>query len=135
MDIGELLDFTVKNKASDLHLSAGQPPLFRMNGDLCPFNYPILTHEDIACMIDSTMNDLQRKNYKEQLETDYSFERTDVARFRINAFMQQRGAAAVCRVIPAVILSMDALELPPVFKQVAAFPHGLVLITGPSRFC
>lgn len=84
MDIDTLLDFTVTSKASDLHLSAGLAPLFRIDGELCSFNYPVLAHQDVAEMIDSIMNDRQRTHYKEQLETDFSFERKQLARFRVN---------------------------------------------------
>jgi twitching motility protein PilT len=132
MDIAELLEFTVKNKASDLHLSAGLPPLFRIDGELTPSNYPLLTHEDVFKLLDSVMNDLQRKHYKEQLETDFSFEQKPLARVRVNAFMQDRGAAAVFRVIPAKIPSMKELELPKVLKQIASLSQGLVLVTGPT---
>ena len=132
MDIGELLDFAVKNKASDLHLSSGLPPIFRVDGELCRFEFPVLEHKDIAQMIDSVMNDKQRSDYKDNLETDFSFERSALARFRINAYMQERGAAAVFRVIPTDILSMEALNLPPVFTDIASLPQGLVLVTGPT---
>lgn len=132
MDIAELLEFAVKNKASDLHLSSGLPPIFRVDGELSRFDYPVLEPDDIAKMIDSVMNDQQRRDYKENLETDFSFEHSALARFRINAFMQERGPAAVFRVIPAKVLSMDELHLPPVFKEISSFSQGLVLVTGPT---
>lgn len=132
MDIGELLDFAVTNKASDLHLSSGLPPIFRVDGELSRFDFPVLEHEDIAKMIASVMNDKQRLDYKENMETDFSFERSASARFRINAYMQERGAAAVFRVIPVDILSMETLNLPPVIKQIASLSQGLVLVTGPT---
>jgi len=75
---------------------------------------------------------MQRKEYKDKLEADFSFQRSGVARFRVNVYTQDRGAAAVFRVIPANVLSMDELHLPPVFRQIASFPHGLVLVTGPT---
>lgn len=131
MNIAELLTFTVQKKASDLHLSAGLPPLFRIDGELLSFNDQPLTHQNINLMIDSIMNDLQRRNYKERLETDFSFEH-ELARFRINVFMQEKGTAAVFRVIPTKILSMEALGLPAVFKKIADFHQGLVLVTGPT---
>lgn len=132
MDIADLLSFAVKNKASDLHLSSGLPPIFRVNGELCLFDYPIIGPNDIVKMIDSVMNDKQRRDYKENLETDFSFEHSALARFRINAYMQERGPAAVFRVIPAKVLSMDELHLPPIFKEISSFPQGLVLVTGPT---
>ncbi len=132
MDIAALLDFAVKNKASDLHLSAGLQPMYRVDGDLHPFDYPVLSHEAVASMLDSVMNDLQRLQYKTHLETDFSFQSNASARFRVNVFTQERGAAAVFRVIPTEVLSMEALHLPSVFQQVASFPQGLVLVTGPT---
>lgn len=132
MDINELLDFAVKNKASDLHLSSGLSPIFRVDGELCQFKFPVLQHKEIAQMIDSVMNNKQRRDYKNNLETDFSFERSLLARFRINAYMQERGAAAVFRVIPTEILSIDGLNLPSVFTEIAALPQGLVLVTGPT---
>lgn len=132
MDINNLLNFAVENNASDLHLSAGLPPLFRIDGDLRQFDQPILEHKKVAGMIDSVMNDMQRSNYKQFLETDFSFERGVSLRFRVNAYTQERGAAAVFRVIPGRVLSMQDLHLPPVFKTIACFSQGLVLVTGPS---
>lgn len=132
MDIAELLDFAVKNKASDLHLSSGLPPIFRLDGELCRFDFPVLEHNDIAIMIDSIMNHQQRGDYKEKLETDFSFECSALGRFRVNAYMQERGAAVVFRVIPTDILSMAALNLPPVFTEIASLSQGLVLVTGPT---
>ncbi len=132
MDIAELLGFTVKNKSSDLHLSAGMPPLIRVDGDLRKINIPALEHKDVIKIIYDIMNDKQRKEYEEHLETDFSFEITNLSRFRVNAYTQARGAGAVFRTIPSKILSMDDLGLPPVFAEMASFPKGLVLVTGPT---
>jgi twitching motility protein PilT len=131
VEIEELLNFAVNHKASDLHLSAGLPPLFRVDGELQSFQHPTLEHNDIAAMLESIMNDMQRKEYKERLETDFSFENA-LARFRVNAFTQEHGAAAVFRIIPAQVLTMEDLSLPPVCKDIASFPQGLVLVTGPT---
>lgn len=132
MDIAELLAFSVKSKASDLHLSAGLPPLIRVDGDLRKINLPELSHKDVIKIIYDIMNDKQRKEYEEFLETDFSFEINNLARFRVNAFNQSRGAAAVFRTIPSTILSMEDLMLPPIFKELSSFPRGLVLVTGPT---
>ena len=132
MDIVELLDFAVKNNASDLHLSSGLPPIFRIDGALCRFDGPVLERNDIAKMIDSVMSDHQRLDYKKNLETDFSFEHAAQARFRVNAYMQERGPGAVFRVIPAKVFSMDELHLPAVFKEISSFSQGLVLVTGPT---
>lgn len=132
MDITELLGFTVKNNSSDLHLSAGLPPMIRVDGDLRKINVPALEHKEVLKIVYDIMNDRQRKEYEENLEVDFSFEIADLARFRVNAFNQSRGAAAVFRNIPSKILSMDDLKLPPVFVEMANYPKGLVLVTGPT---
>ncbi|HAU1296392.1 TPA: type IV pilus twitching motility protein PilT [Legionella pneumophila] len=132
MDIAELLAFSVKNKSSDLHISAGMPPMIRVDGDLRKINLPPLEHKDVIKIIYDIMNDRQRKEYEEFFETDFSFEITNLARFRVNAFNQSRGAAAVFRTIPSEILSMEDLGLPPIFKEMANFSRGLVLVTGPT---
>ncbi|MGL6028515.1 MAG: type IV pilus twitching motility protein PilT [Legionella sp.] len=132
MDITELLAFSVKNKSSDLHISAGLPPLIRVDGDLRRINLPALDHKEVVKIIYDIMNDRQKKEYEEFLETDFSFEIPNLARFRVNAFNQARGAAAVFRTIPSLILSMDDLHLPPIFKEMANFNRGLVLVTGPT---
>lgn len=132
MDITELLGFTVKNNSSDLHVSAGLPPMIRVDGDLRKINVPALEHKDVIKIIYDIMNDKQRKEYEENLESDFSFEIPNLARFRVNAFNQSRGAAAVFRTIPSKILSLEDLKLPPVFVNMCEFPKGLVLVTGPT---
>lgn len=132
MDIAELLAFSVKNKSSDLHISAGLPPMIRVDGDLRKINLPSLEHKDVIKIVYDIMNDRQRKEFEEFLETDFSFEIANLARFRVNAFNQARGAAAVFRTIPSTILSMSDLNLPPIFKEMASFSRGLVLVTGPT---
>lgn len=132
MDIAELLNFTVKNKSSDLHLSAGLPPMIRVDGDLRKINVPPLEHKDVIKIIYDIMNDKQRKEYEENLELDFSFEMSNISRFRVNAFNQSRGAAAVFRTIPSKVLTIDDLNLPPIFVEMASLPKGLVLVTGPT---
>lgn len=132
MDIAELLTFTVKNKSSDLHLSAGLPPMIRVDGDLRKLNVPPLEHKEVIKIVYDIMNDKQRKEYEEHLEIDFSFEMANIARFRVNAFNQSRGAAAVFRTIPSKILTIDDLNLPPIFTEMASLPKGLVLVTGPT---
>lgn len=132
MDIAELLAFSVKNKSSDLHISAGLPPMIRVDGDLRKINLPALEHKEVIKIIYDVMNDRQRKEFEEHLETDFSFEITNLARFRVNVFHQLRGAAAVFRTIPSEILSMSDLGLPSIFEEMASYPKGLVLITGPT---
>ena len=132
MDITELLAFGVKNKASDLHLSAGLPPMIRVHGDVRRINLPPMEHKDVHGMVYDIMSDAQRKMYEEVLECDFSFEIPNLARFRVNAFNQQRGAGAVFRTIPSKILSLEDLNCPKIFKDISEYPRGIVLVTGPT---
>jgi twitching motility protein PilT len=132
MDITELLAFSVKNKASDLHLSAGLPPMIRVHGDVRRINLPAMEHKDVHGMVYDIMNDGQRKVYEETLECDFSFEIPNLARFRVNAFNQQRGASAVFRTIPSKVLTLEELNCPKIFKEISEYPRGIVLVTGPT---
>jgi len=132
MDIAELLAFSVKNKASDLHLSAGMPPVIRVDGDIRRINVPALDHKAVHSLVYDIMSDKQRKDYEEFFETDFSFEIPGLARFRVNAFRQNRGAGAVFRTIPTEILTLEDLNCPPIFKEIINVPRGLVLVTGPT---
>jgi len=132
MDITELLAFSAKQGASDLHLSAGLPPMIRVDGDVRRINLPPLEHREVHSLIYEIMNDKQRKDYEEFLETDFSFEVPGVARFRVNAFNQNRGAGAVFRTIPSKVLTMEDLGMGQVFKTVSMLPRGLILVTGPT---
>ncbi|PKM43669.1 MAG: twitching motility protein PilT [Gammaproteobacteria bacterium HGW-Gammaproteobacteria-1] len=132
MDITELLAFGVKNGASDLHLSSGLPPMIRVDGDVRRINVPALEHKTVHGMVYDIMNDKQRKDFEEFLETDFSFEIKGLARFRVNAFNQNRGAGAVFRTIPSKILSLEELNCPPTFKEISDNPRGIVLVTGPT---
>ena len=132
MDITQLLAFAVKSKASDLHISAGEPPIIRVDGDMRRVNMPAMEHKEVHSMVYDIMNDKQRKAYEEKWETDFSFEIPGVARFRVNAFNQNRGAAAVFRTIPSKILTLEDLDAPAIFKKISEKPRGLVLVTGPT---
>ena len=132
MDITELLAFGVKNKASDLHLSSGLPPMIRVHGDVRRINLPAMEHKDVHGMVYDIMNDSQRKIYEETLECDFSFEIPNLARFRVNAFNQHRGAGAVFRTIPSKVLTLEELNAPKIFKDIAEYPRGIVLVTGPT---
>ncbi len=132
MDIAELLAFAVKNKASDLHLSAGLPPMIRVHGDVRRINLPPLEHKDVHAMIYDIMNDSQRKHYEEHLECDFSFAIPGLARFRVNAFVQNRGAGGVFRTIPSKVLSLEELNAPKIFQDIASQSRGIVLVTGPT---
>ena len=132
MDISELLAFSVSNKASDLHLSSGLPPMIRVNGDVRRLNVLPLEHKEVHSMIYDIMNDSQRKAYEEALECDFSFEIPGLARFRVNAYNQERGASAVLRTIPSKVLTLEDLNAPRIFGELAMRPRGLVLVTGPT---
>ncbi|MEQ8858312.1 MAG: type IV pilus twitching motility protein PilT [Pseudomonadales bacterium] len=132
MDITELLAFSAKQGASDLHLSAGLPPMIRVDGDVRRINLPPLEHQEVHALIYEIMNDKQRKDFEEFLETDFSFEVPGVARFRVNAFNQNRGAGAVFRTIPSKVLTMEDLGMGQTFKDISMTPRGLVLVTGPT---
>ncbi len=132
IDITELLKFGVQSGASDLHLSAGLPPMMRVHGDVKQLNFPPLEHKDVHAMVYDIMNDHQRKFYESELECDFSYEIPNVSRFRVNAFNQSRGAAAVFRTIPTEILTLEQLQCPSIFAEIANKPRGIVLVTGPT---
>ncbi len=132
MDISDLLAFSVKNKASDLHLSAGLPPMIRVHGDIRKINVPAMDHSEVHDMVYDIMNDGQRKVYEETLECDFSFEIPNLARFRVNAFNHNRGSGAVFRTIPSKILTLEQLNCPAIFKDIADTPRGICLVTGPT---
>jgi twitching motility protein PilT len=132
MDITELLAFSEKQGASDLHLSAGLPPMIRVDGDVRRINLPPMDHKEVHALIYDIMNDKQRKNFEESWETDFSFEIPGVARFRVNAFNQNRGVAAVFRTIPSEVLNMEQLGMGQVFRDISHNPRGLILVTGPT---
>ena len=132
MQITDLLAFSVKNKASDLHISTGLPPMIRVHGDVRRINLPAANQEQVFDMITDVMNDNQRKIFQQNLETDFSFELPNIARFRVNAFMSNRGPAAVFRTIPSTVLTLEQLNAPKVFEKISDTPRGLVLVTGPT---
>ena len=132
MDISELLAFAFKQNASDLHLSAGLPPLIRVDGDIKRINVDPLDDRTVHDMIYDIMSDKQQKDYEEFLEVDFSFDLPNVARFRVNAFNQQRGPGAVFRTIPSKVLTLEQLNAPEIFKKICDQPRGIVLVTGPT---
>lgn len=132
MDIAQLLAFGVKQGASDLHLSAGLPPMIRVDGDIRRINVPEMDHKQVHDMLYDIMSDKQRKDYEEFLETDFSFEIPGLARFRVNAFNHNRGAGGVFRTIPSKILTLEDLNAPSIFKEISEYPRGIVLVTGPT---
>lgn len=132
MDISELLIFAVENKGSDLHMSAGEPPVVRIHGEMRKIEVPALDKDEVHNMIYEILNDNQRKSYEEHLELDFSFSLGDYGRFRVNVFKQARGDAAVFRTIPTKIPTFEELNLPKVFMDLSRLEKGLVLVTGPT---
>ncbi len=132
MKLDDLLRFTFKQKASDLHLSAGLPPMIRVDGDVKRLNVPDLTSEGLRKMIYQIMNDDQVKNFEESLEADFSTEIKGISRFRVNVFNQNRGIGVVFRTIPSKVLTLEELQAPEKFKDIIDVPRGLVLVTGPT---
>jgi twitching motility protein PilT len=132
MDITELLTFAVKSNASDLHLSAGMPPIIRVDGDIRKIDAPMLGHKEVHDLLYDVMSEKQKKIYEEFLETDFSFELANVSRFRVNVYHQNRGSAAVFRVIPSTVHTLESLGAPDIFKDIAGSPRGIVLVTGPT---
>ena len=132
MDIAELLAYSVENKASDLHLSSGLPPMIRVDGDVRRLNVPPLENKQLVELLYSTMNDHQRRDYEAELEVDFSYEVPGMARFRVNCFHKDGGVAAVFRTIPITILTLDDLGAPPSFRDIINVPRGMVLVTGPT---
>lgn len=132
VDLARLLEVAVTRNASDLHLSAGVAPMIRVDGEIERIDMPRLTHEDVHSMVDGIMNDKPRRDLESALQTDFSFEIPELARFRVNAFRQNRGSAAVFRTIPTEIPTLDGLGAPPVFREIATHARGLVLVTGPT---
>ena len=132
MDIAELLAFSVKNKASDLHLSAGLPPMIRVDGDLRRLNVPAMDNQQLTELLYSTMNDHQRRDFEANLELDFSYEVPRLARFRVNCFHHDRGVGGAFRTIPTTVLTLEDIGAPPSFKDIIDVPRGLVLVTGPT---
>lgn len=132
MDITQLLRFAVEEDASDVHISSGEPPIMRIHGDMKKLEFDTLNDEVVHRMIYDIMTDNQRKDFEEMRELDFSFELGDIGRFRVNAFVQRRGKAAVFRTIPTKILSLDQLGLPPIMRKLCEEEKGLVLVTGPT---
>jgi len=132
MDISELLAFTVKSNASDLHVSSAEPPFLRINGDMTRIKMPPLEAKEIQKMVYDIMTDNQRKRFEEHLELDFSFSLGDIARFRVNAFWQNRGMSAAFRIIPKDVFTLEQLNCPGIFKDIAMTRRGICLVTGPT---
>jgi twitching motility protein PilT len=132
MDIAELLAFAVKNKASDLHLSAALPPMIRVDGDLRRLNLPALDNQQLTELLYSTMSDHQRRDFEANLEVDFSYAVPGLARFRVNCFHHDRGVGGAFRTIPVAVWTLEDIGAPSSFKDIINVPRGLVLVTGPT---
>lgn len=132
MDITQLLTFATQQKSSDLHISAGEPPMIRVDGDVKKIKVPPLTAEQTHAMVYDIMGDTQRKIFEEYSDVDFSIDIGEIARFRVNVFRQKRGVGAVFRTIPTKIYSMEQLNLPPILRKLTEFEKGLILVTGPT---
>lgn len=132
MDITELLTFTRKNKASDLHLASGSPPILRVNGDILPLKMSPLSADDVKQLIYSVMTEQQRAAYENDMELDFAISFGESLRFRVNAFNTINGPAAVLRNIPTQILTLEAIHAPEILKRLASLHRGLILVTGPT---
>ncbi len=132
MDITELLAFSVQQNASDLHLSAGLPPMIRVDGDIRRLKSPALNEEEVHKLVYDVMNDQQRKDFEAELEVDFSFEVPGLSRFRANIYNQNRGTGGVFRTIPSKIITLGELGLGEVFEKLASVHRGMVLVTGPT---
>lgn len=131
-DLAGLLELAVSSNASDLHLSAGVAPMIRVDGEIERIDKVKLTHGDVHSMVDGIMDDKQREDFATVLQTDFSFEIPELARFRVNAFRQNRGSAAVFRTIPSRVPALDDLGAPSIFRELSMHSRGLVLVTGPT---
>jgi twitching motility protein PilT len=132
LEITELLTFAVKEGASDVHLSSGEPPMLRVHGDIKRVDHAPLTRDEVHTMAFDVMTDAHRRVFQEKLDIDFSFELGEIARFRVNVFLTRRGEAAVFRVIPSKVVTLDELGMPPILKEVCRRDRGLVLVTGPT---
>ena len=136
MDITQLLAFSVKNKASDLHLSAGLPPMIRVHGDVRRINVDPLEHKQVHAMVYDIMNDIAAQDLRGDARSATSRSRsTGLARFRVNAFNQNRGAGAVFRTIPSKILTLEQLNAPDDLRRAGAQAarHGAGAPARPAR--
>jgi twitching motility protein PilT len=132
MDITQLLQFASQHDASDLHISAGEPPMVRIHGDVKKIKAPALSSEQTHAMIYDIMGDAQRKAFEERSDIDFSMQLGEVARFRVNVFRQNRGLGAVFRKIPTRILSLEELHMPAMLADLSRKEKGLILVTGPT---
>ena len=132
MGIGKILAFANEKGASDLHISSGEPPIVRIDGDIQKVDMPSLPKDEVHSMLYDILNDQQRKIFEEKKEIDFALDVKGIARFRVNAFYQSRGEAIVFRTIPSIIKSLEELGLPMILADLTKKTKGLILVTGPT---
>ena len=132
MDISGLLGEAVDRGASDVHLSAGLPPMIRVDGDIEPLSRELVSSDDLRAWIDANATAPVRQVFGEGREADFCLAVPAVGRFRINVFQSHRGSGAVCRTVPTTVPTLSDLGLGPAFRRIAGAPRGLVLVTGPT---
>jgi twitching motility protein PilT len=132
LSIDDLLHLMVERGASDLHLKTGSAPMIRIDGELTPATYEILTPESVRAMIESILTDEQKAKFIAEKELDLAYSVPGLSRFRVNIYLQRGSWGSALRVIPARPLSLDELKMPPILKDLAMRPRGLVLVTGPT---
>jgi len=130
--IDALFNMMKEQGASDLHLSAGNPPIFRLRGDMIRLNFKTLSHDELKAILFEILSEKQRAQFEQTKDIDFAYEVPGLARFRGNILMQYRGIAAVFRIIPTKILSADELGLPEGVRRMTNFKKGMVLVTGPT---
>src|SRR5262245_60351553 len=131
-DLGALLRFAHDQGASDLHLSAGLPAMLRIRGEIARLDMPALGSDEILTAIHALLEEDQKRQFADTHELDFACAIEGISRFRANVLMQTRGAAAVFRLVPTKVLSLEQLNMPPVLRQLAEKERGLVVVTGPT---
>lgn len=132
VQIEDLLRVMVEKGASDLHLKAGSPPMLRVDGELIPAGYEMLTPDSLRRMIESILTEQQKAEFVAEKELDLAYSVPGLSRFRVNVYLQRGTWGAALRVIPARPFTIDELKLPSILKELAVKPRGLILVTGPT---
>ncbi|WP_078379519.1 type IV pilus twitching motility protein PilT [Sutcliffiella halmapala] len=128
----EWLQFAFDNKASDIHLSVGVSPVFRVNGELIKYVDRVLLPEDTHTIAKEMIPPFMWSTFEDKGELDFSYSVPGISRFRVNAYKQRSSIALAIRIIPTSVPSIESLELPPILKNLAEKPQGLILVTGPT---
>lgn len=132
VDIQKLLSFALKRDASDLHLSAGMPPMIRLHGDMVKIDVPPFTAEGLRAGLLQIMSADQKEEFQKNLEIDFAIQLKELGRFRVNVFTQNRGPGAVLRTIPTAIPTLDEMKMPKILAEMAMKERGMILVTGPT---